>query len=471
MTNKVEAPERSGSLDATEGRVFVRDGLRSFRKTYRVREAYWGAGILAFLAGVFGWVKYKGQNPDPSLNDMSAALASSPVKPEHTAAERSDAQLRGANPERHPGAAAHGGPSAGAEAPLVQRGALPEGLSTGGFGEGKIGAYTPENLYVKINGRAEFYESFGVQSLHAVTLDAPTGASVEIELYDLGQARNALGTYNGERPPEKPSQFENGTYFRFDRNAAFLARGPFYVRFVGSDESPAVLAEVQRLVQLFKDKLPGAELPWAFSLFADQLKLDASTISYARENAFSFGFASDVYKATLSAADAVDNMEAFVSVKTSAAEARAAAKQYQDGFKGLGVPGGKTSAGVPLFKDEFLGTFSTATASERFVVGVRGAPDAKRAGEILKQLEQGLRALPADVLARAQPSGDAHAGEGSEVGSTASAESQGAGSPAPADPSSSAEDEERGAGVGRSAPAPAAEAAPEGAVKLEGEEE
>lgn len=436
MTNKVEIPERGGgSVDATDGRVFVRDGLRSFRKTYRVREAYWGAGILAFLAGVFGWVRYKGAHPDPSLYDMSAALATSPVKPEHTAAERDEAQQRGANPERHPQAAGHTASAAGSA--LVQRGALPDGLAAGGFGEGKVGAYTPENLYVKINGRAEFYESFGVQSLHSVTLDAPSGASVEIELYDLGEARNALGTYNGERPPEKPSQFENGTHFRFDRNAAFLARGSFYVRFVGSDESPAVLAEVQRLVQLFRDELPGAELPWAFSLFVDQMKLDASTVSYARENAFSFGFASDVYKATLSPPDAIDNMEAFVAVKAGPAEAKAAARQYQEGFRGLGVAGGKTPAGVPLFKDEFLGTFSTATASERWVVGVRGAPDAQRAAEILKQLEDGLRALPADVLARAQPSSEARAGEGSEAAPPTSASSAASAAPAAA-PSSAA---------------------------------
>ncbi|MEY4544781.1 MAG: hypothetical protein RL685_976 [Pseudomonadota bacterium] len=432
--------------------MFVRDGMRSFRKTYRVREVYWGAGILAFLAGVFAWVRYKGAHPDPSLNDMSAALATSPINPEHTAGDRS-----GANPERHPQAVAapRGGPAAesGAAGAVAQRGALPEGLAIGGFGEGKIGAYTPENLYVKINGRAEFYESFGVQSMHAVTLDSPSGASVEIELYDLGAARNALGTFNGERPPGQEAQVENGTYFRFDRNAAFLARGSYYVRFVGSDESPPVVAEVQRLVQLFKDNLPGGELPWAFGLFVDQLKLPAATVSYARENAFSFGFANDVYKATLSAADAIDNMEAFVAVKADAAQAKDAAKQYQGGFKSLGLPAGKTPAGVPLFKDEFLGTFSTATASERWVVGVRGAPSAARAAEVLTQLEQGLRAMPADVLARAQPSNDAQEGEGGqppvEAAAPAAAASAAPGAPAatsgavPSEPAQREEGEEQ----------------------------
>ncbi len=439
MTNKLETAERSStSLDASEGRVFVRDGLRSFRKTYRVREVYWGAGILAFLAGVLAWVRHKGAHPDPSLYDMSAALATSPLEP----AAGSEQARSAAGVLAQVASPARSGLAAPADKPIAQRGALPQGLAAGGFGEGKIGSYTPDNLYVKINGRAEFYQSFGVQSMHSVTLDAPGGASIEIELYDLGEARNALGTYNGERPPEKESRFENGTYFRFDRNAAFLARGPYYVRFVGSDESAPVLAEVQRLVQLFKDELPGAELPWAFGLFVDQLKVDASAVSYARENAFSFGFASDVYKATLSPADAVDNMEAFVAVKTDAAQAKAAAKQYQEGFEGLGVAGGKTPGGVPLFKDEFLGTFSTATASERFVIGVRGAPDARRAAEVLKQLEEGLRALPEAVRASAQPSNDA---QGGEEGEAAAARPAGESKPAAAEAAPGATEPSSGA--------------------------
>jgi hypothetical protein len=380
--------------------VFVRDGLRSYRRTYRRSEVYWGAGIVAGLAGVLGWVRYKGAHPDPSLNDMSAALSAGPTS---VSIEPPGAQRGAQNLDGRPSAAPSPPAEAGAE-----RGALPQGLAAGEFREGKIGAYTPENLYVKIDGRAEFYESFGVQSLHAVMLEASSGASIEIELYDLGASRNALGTYNGERPPGAESALETGSTFRFDRNAAYLARGRYYVRFVGSDESREVVAEVKRLVALFKQALPGEELPWAFSLFVDQWKLEPTMVSYSRENAFSFGFASDVYKALLSPADAQDNMEAFVAVKNDAASASSAASDYQQGFRGLGAAAGKTKSGVPLFKDEFLGSFSTASSSDRFVFGVRGAPSAERANEVLERLKSGLAALPSEVLTRAQPSPDEH---------------------------------------------------------------
>jgi hypothetical protein len=417
VTNRVEARESNGTkLGASEARVFVRDGLRSYRRTYRRSEVYWGAGIALGLVGVLAWVRFKGAHPDPSLYDMSAALVPSVAPPvSSTAAERAAIADRG--PGSVPSAAAasaEGAVSGGVAEPGTERGALPPGLSAGAFRESKIGAYTPDNLYVKIDGRAEFYLSFGLKSMHAVTLEASSGASVEIELYDLGAANNALGAYNGERAPGAESTHENGSTFRVDHNAAFLARGPYYARFVGSDETPELVSEVKRLLEVLRQQLPAEELPWAFSLFVDQLKLTPSQVGYARENAFSFGFARDVYKAALSPADSQENLEAFVAVKKDAAAAASEAQRYQQGFASLGAASGKTPAGVPLFKDEFLGSFSTATSVERWVIGVSAAPSAARAHEVLQQLARGLQALPEAVLVRAQPSPEPSEGEKNE---------------------------------------------------------
>jgi hypothetical protein len=146
----------------------------------------------------------------------------------------------------------------------------------------------------------------------------------------------------------------------------------------------------------------------------DQLKLSPSQVSYARQNAFSFGFARDVYKAALSAAESQENLEAFVAVKADEAAAASEAKQYQAGFASLGVAAGQTPAGVALFKDEFLGSFSGATSSKRWIIGVSAAPSAARAHEVLQQLERGLAALPEAVLVRAQPSPEQSEGNNDE---------------------------------------------------------
>jgi hypothetical protein len=412
------ARKRDGSKNpAVEGRVFVRDGLRSFRRTYSLSEVYWGGGIGLGLLGLVGWVGYRGAHPDPSLFDMSAALQSSGV----------GSMVLPAGP---PPAAGTPSGSPGAE----ERGLLPANLGTADFREGKIGAYTPENLYVKIDGRAEFFTSFGVKGMHTITLEStgPDGASVEIELYDLGEARNALGAYQGERPPGLQSTVENGSTFHFDRNSGFLARGSSYARVIGSDESPRVVREVHRLVELFAKQLPVGERPWAFDLFVDQLKLDAGQVSYQPENAFAFGFARDVYKAELSAADSKEDLELFVSVKADAAQASAEAAKYEAGFREQGVPAGQTPSGVALFKDEFLASLSGATSKDRFVFGVHGAPSAERLNAALQQLKTGIEALPDVVRARALPSPERKPeGEGESAAGPASSDPGSGAGPGP----------------------------------------
>ncbi len=397
------AKQGEGKKGGDEERVFVKDGFRSFRRSYRVGEVYWGAGTGAVLLGVLGWVTWKGAHPDPSLFDMSAALESDPrsagvaplEEPSRRAGERLGAP-RGEAAANETGAAA-----------AAERGPLPAGLAQGGYHEGKIGQYSSENLYVKINGRAGFFQAFGVISLHTLTLEGPVSeagpTSIDIEAYDLGESRNAIGAYNGERPPGATSTSESGSTFHVDRNAAFLARGRHYVRFIGSDESAGVVAEVRRLLDVFRREIPSEELPWGFALFVDQLALSPSAVTYVKSNAFSFGFARDVFKAQLSAADSQEDMEAFVVALADADAARAAAEQYSEGFASLGKPAG-AAGGVKWFEDEFLATFSGATAVERWVVGVRGAPSAKRAADELGRLREGLARLPEAVRARAVPS-------------------------------------------------------------------
>lgn len=448
---RVEAVAKQGEgKKGEEERIFVKDGLRSFRKTFRVGEVYWGAGTGVVLLGIVGWVTWKGAHPDPSLFDMSAALEGGDISPEgaesNEAGSRRAAPRLGA-PRSEPGESA--APSA-AVAGGAERGPLPVRLAEGGYREGKVGAFSADDMYVKINGRASYFQAFGARSLHTVTLDGPSEAapgSVDIEVYDLGESRNAIGAYNGERPPEVESTQADGSTFHFDRNAAFLARGPYYVRFIGSDESAPVVAEVRRLLEVFRREIAGEALPWGYALFVDQLKLSSSAVTYVKNNAFSFGFARDVFKASLSASDSRDDMEAFVVALADPAAAQAMAARYTEGFASLGKPGGQLPSsgpqGVRWIEDEFLATFSGATAVERWLIGVRGAPSAARASEELERLRQGIAALPEEARARAVPSVDTDDPQG-EYGAASAAAAPAGGAPAPP---ASGENEGLGAGV------------------------
>jgi hypothetical protein len=471
-----------GKTNRDDGRIFVKDGLRSFRKTFRVAEVYWGLLTGGVLLGVVGWVTWKGAHPDPSLFDMSAALeggkgsagADGAAPPEagtrragsRLGAPRTEPPAAAAASDPYRGAAPNGGAPEGSTAEGSappgpgDRGPLPRNLAAGDFREGKIGAYTADTMYVKIDGRAGYFQAFGVKTLHTLTLDGPseTGpTSVDIEVYDLAESRNAIGAYNGERSPSAESISADGSTYHFDRNAAFLARGPYYVRFIGSDESAKVVAEVRRLLDVFRREIAGEALPWGFSLFVDQLKLSPSAVTYVRSNAFSFGFARDVFKASLSAADSKEDMEAFVVALPDPTAAQAMAAQYTDGFASLGKAGGQTPKGVKLVEDEFLATFSGATAVDRFTIGVRGVPSKARAAQEIERLRAAVAAMPDELRARAVPStpGDASGGEYPAGAAPEPAAAPGsAAAPPPA-----GEEERAGAVRGESAASAGAEAA------------
>jgi hypothetical protein len=117
----------------------------------------------------------------------------------------------------------------------VDRGPVPSGLARQGWYEGEITRFDYDNLFVKINGRDGFYKSFGFEMLYflSIVVTEDPGTVVDIELYDLGSAANAVGAYSGERSPGvSPVVGENGMK-HIDRNALFLTQGRYYLRAIG----------------------------------------------------------------------------------------------------------------------------------------------------------------------------------------------------------------------------------------------
>ena len=151
-----------------EDRVFVRDGRRHHRRTYSTAEVRAGAAVFVLLAAITVWVAWKGGNPDPSLFAASAGFASG------------------------------GGKAA-------SRGPFPADLAPPGWREGPIADFDRENLYVKIDGRADYYLGFGFVRLWHVSLTSEADSSrvVDVELFDQGTSAGALGAYAGSARPRR----------------------------------------------------------------------------------------------------------------------------------------------------------------------------------------------------------------------------------------------------------------------------
>jgi hypothetical protein len=126
--------------------------------------------------------------------------------------------------------------------------------------------------------------------------------------------------------------------------------------------------------------------------------VDPGRISYLAENAFSFGFARDVYAAKPDTSE----MEIFVQVAPDPPAARELAARFTAGFLDYGTAFGEAH-GVQWVRDRYLGQVAGAAASARWVLGVRAAPDVAHAGAALDALRRAIAALPPEVVARAQP--------------------------------------------------------------------
>jgi len=334
-----------------EQRVFVR-ARKHFRPRYSVNEARLGGLILLALALVGAWIAWRGAHADPSLT------AAGPGLPRRTAEK-------------------------------VDRGPMPAELALPGWSEEKLAAFGPSDLYVKIDGREGYYKALGFERLHCATLVGPGGApTVDLELYDLGRAGNALGAASGELPQGAQPSFQDGSLALVDKNALFLTRGRFYLRAVGSDEGPAVRAALARVKERFLASLPAERMPWPYALFGG-LGVAPAKVSYLAENAFSFGFASNVHVGLLPDGDT----ELFVAPAADGTRARALAARFEKEFAEYGEPLGRR-AGVSWFKDRYLSRASAAGAQGRLVFGVHGAADEKVGAALLERLGAAVRALP-----------------------------------------------------------------------------
>lgn len=346
-----------------------------------------GVAVVVALVAVAVWVVWRGRSPDPELLHSEAMMQRR--GPEALVEGKSPEPIAGRGAEGS--SAAHGsGAAPGAVGATQERGPFPEGLTLEGWSERGLSVFDATNLYVKINGREGYYKSFNFQKLHFLTLAAGE-ATIDLELYDLGDAMNALGAAAGELPEGARPELTEGTLALLDRNALYLARGRYYLRAIGSAEDAPIKQALEHVRAKMIAALPGEALPWSYGLFV-ALGVAPSKVSYQAENAFSFGFAKDVHSGVLADGDT----ELFVVAMKDETAARALAKQFEKGFADYGTPK-EELGGATWIEDRYLSRYSGVASAGRFVVGVRSAADARSGAEHLAKLRAATASLPRDL--------------------------------------------------------------------------
>jgi hypothetical protein len=131
---------------------------------------------------------------------------------------------------------------------------LPQGLSMAG----EVEEYTPDTLFEYINGAARMYNSYGFVGLtHARYLHGEDGATIDLDIYDMGSKLGAYGIYSNGRPPRVETKEWGSQGYRSGK-IAVAWKGRLYIRVAGSMEMP----ELDAIVAGVAAKAPGdASLP------------------------------------------------------------------------------------------------------------------------------------------------------------------------------------------------------------------
>ena len=131
------------------------------------------------------------------------------------------------------------------------------------------------------------------------------------------------------------------------------------------------------------NELPGEPLPWGYALFVGRMGKTPGSISYAPENAFSFGFARNVYSVEVG-----DGLELFVTPAGTEAAAAELAGRFMDGFRNYGSDEGQ------FVKDRYQGTYARAITAGPWVVGFLRATDTDQALTALDELANVVADMP-----------------------------------------------------------------------------
>ena len=124
--------------------------------------------------------------------------------------------------------------------------------------------FTPDNLYDKIDGKAELYTSAGFVGMRCqrLALKSDSNAWFEFFVYDMENLRQAFAVYSmQQRADAQPLDF--ATYAYETKNALFLCCGRYYIEAVSASSSGPMMAAMLSVSKLFIAKNPpqGTRVP------------------------------------------------------------------------------------------------------------------------------------------------------------------------------------------------------------------
>ena len=231
--------------------------------------------------------------------------------------------------------------------------------------------YVPGTLFEYIDGAAESYLSYGFRELVVGSYkEAKSGATLTVEIYDMGEETRAFGIYSSERYPE--SHFlAIGNQGYWEEGALNFIVGDFYVKLLCFDCGAGAEKVLTSIAREVEQKIPNSgKLPPLLGLFSME-GLIANSEKFILHNVLGYGFLHHGYLASFKAQD--QEFELFIIQGKDAADAQGMMTKYLDGQRESGQAARPTDLGFHV-RDRYSGNIYLAQ-SGNLILGVMKIKD------------------------------------------------------------------------------------------------
>jgi hypothetical protein len=268
-----------------------------------------------------------------------------------------------------------------------------EGLTPEGFTKKSlVERYTEANLYEKIDGRSELFQSYDVTGMSFVTFSKADDPAkfIDVFLYDMTTPLGAFGVYSVERPSggEAIATGDGGHRTRAD---LFFRKGQYYATILTSGPDAEVQKAVTALADTLAKRLKGqAPALWGLAMLPARNRID-STVQYLMVDALGLDFLTNAFTAQYRDGEA--GFTGFVARCKSAdhaAEVLAKFKAHLEEFGDLAEPAKIEGASV-MFAEVGGGDFDGVCQVGDVIAGVTAVKGRDAAVKAMTFLLKGLK--------------------------------------------------------------------------------
>jgi hypothetical protein len=319
-------------------------------------------------------------------------------------------------------------------AALLPLSGFPAGWVLGEQGGAHIESFNADNLYEKINGRAESFLQYGVRGMAYCNYHPTDDDALEVQLYifDMGDAIKAFGKYGSEKPEEiEPAKVGKDAYTA--AGSVFFYASKYYVQAVTASDDDRSKAFAMDIAKRVEANIAGKPLPPATSAGPALASAAPATATapaseevspdmlfkllpdgpgrngekYVAQDVFGFSFFSEVFLADFQEGDV--QWQGFIRPYPSAEKAREILAKYEKEAKDLGATVEVLDAkgADRMLRSSVDGLTDVFFVKGNTVAGANGATDPKPAEAFARAMAQSLPdktpALPESAPPPASP--------------------------------------------------------------------